>query len=202
MNTTRRTSPTIGIFAASLFALGLAAAQTSPPPSTTTIAKPATASAPSQISRAEKIEARLRVECVKATRDLHVPIIKPAELKRIIADTNLVLIDIRQAKEQEISMLPHALTTIEFAEKFRHGIPKEKRLVVYCTIGFRSGKYAETLERQGIKSENLEGGILAWSFVGGELLTKDKDGSLVPTNRIHTYSKDWNLVHPDYVGVW
>jgi rhodanese-related sulfurtransferase len=153
-------------------------------------------------SRAEKLEARMRVEIIKATKDIHVPVIKAAELKSIIADTNLVLIDIRQPKEQEVSMLPHALTTAEFAEKFRKGIPSGKRLVVYCTIGYRSGKYAETLARQGIKSENLEGGVLAWTFVGGEFLTRDASGNKIPTNRVHTYEKEWNLVHPDYVGVW
>jgi sodium/bile acid cotransporter 7 len=160
---------------------------------------PAAAQTP---SRAEKLEARMRVECIKATKDINVPVIKAAALKAIIEDTDLVLIDIRQPKEQEISMLPHALTTFEFAEKFRKGIPATKRIVVYCTIGYRSGKYAETLARQGIKSENLEGGILAWSFAGGALRCKNSAGEWVPTNRIHTYSKEWNLVHPDYAGVW
>jgi rhodanese-related sulfurtransferase len=163
---------------------------------------PAQSSAQPQISRAEKLEARMRVEYVKATKDLHVPTIKAAELQKIIADTNLVLIDIRQPKEQDISMLPHALTTVEFAEKFRHGIPATKRIVVYCTIGYRSGKYAETLGKQGFKSENLEGGILAWSFVGGVLFVKNATGEREATLRIHTYSKEWNLVHPDYIGVW
>ncbi len=154
------------------------------------------------LSREEKIEARLRVEYAKATLDIHVPVLKAAELKKIIDDTDLVLIDIRQPKEQVISMLPHALSTFQFAQQFRKGIPSAKRIVVYCTIGFRSGKYAETLARQGIKSENLEGGILAWSFAGGELFTRNSEGAMVATNRIHTYSKEWNLVHPDYVGVW
>ncbi|GEM_PF-1237175 len=211
MHTFRSSLPIPALLASCFLAISLSTAQSpikplaapsTPQSSSKPTAAPAPPAATPTISKAEKLEARMRVECVKATRDLHVPVIKPAELKQIIADTNLVLIDIRQPKEQEVSMLPHALTTNEFAEKFRHGIPKDKRLVVYCTIGYRSGKYAETLVRQGIKSENLEGGILAWSFVGGELFTKDKDGSLIPTNRIHTYSKDWNLVHPDYVGVW
>jgi rhodanese-related sulfurtransferase len=152
-------------------------------------------------SRAEKLEGKLRVAIIKATKDLKTPIIKAAELKAILEDSNLVLIDVRKPREQEVSMLPHALTTTGFAEKFRHGIPKEKRLVVYCTIGYRSGKYAEELAKQGIKAENLEGGVLAWSFAGGKFLVRDAKGEWSETNRIHVYDPEWNIVHPDYVGV-
>ena len=151
--------------------------------------------------RAEKLETRLRIAIAKATKDIPVPVIKAGELKKIIEDTDLVLIDVRKPREQEVSMLPHALTTAEFAEKFRHGIPKEKRLVVYCTIGYRSGKYAMELAKQNIKAENLEGGVLAWTFVGGKFLVKDAKGGWSETNRVHVYDPEWNIVHPDYVGV-
>jgi rhodanese-related sulfurtransferase len=153
------------------------------------------------LSRAEKLEGKLRVAILKATKNLKTPIIKAPELKAILEDTNLVLIDIRQPREQEVSMLPHAMTTAEFAERFRHGIPKGKRLVVYCTIGYRSGKYAEELAKQGIKADNLEGGVLAWSFVGGKFLVKDAKGEWTETTRIHVYDKEWNIVHPDYQAV-
>jgi rhodanese-related sulfurtransferase len=153
------------------------------------------------ISRVEKLESRLRVAILKATKDVKAPLIKPAELKRILEDTDLVLIDVRQAREQEVSMLPHALTTAEFAAGFRHGIPKGKRLVVYCTLGYRSGKYAEELAKQNIKAESLEGGVLGWSFAGGQFLTKDAAGRWVETRRIHVYDPEWNIVHPDYVAV-
>ena len=157
---------------------------------------------PQGLSRVEKLEGKLRVAIVKATRDLQGPLIKAAELMKILDDTNLVLIDVRQPKEQDVSMLPHALTTAGFAEKFRKGIPAGKRLVVYCTIGYRSGKYAAELARMGIKAENLEGGVLAWSFAGGEFLAKDANGTWIRTNRIHVYDSEWNIVHPDYVGVF
>ena len=153
------------------------------------------------LSRAEKTEAKLRVAMLKANKAIHGPWIKAGELLAILEDTNLVLIDVRQTKEQEISMLPHAMTTAEFAEHFRHGIPQGKRIVVYCTIGYRSGKYAEQLEAMKIKSENLEGGILMWSFAGGKLRCRNTRGEWVETNRIHVYDGEWNLVHPDYVGV-
>ena len=152
--------------------------------------------------RAEKLEGKLRVEYIKATRDIKIPVIKAAELLKVIDDTDLVLIDVRQAAEQQVSMLPHALTPVSFASRFKKGIPPGKRLVVYCTIGYRSGKYAEQLEAQGIKSENLEGGILAWTFVGGDLLAADSSGQLVKTKRVHVYAKEWNIVRPDYQGVY
>ncbi len=159
---------------------------------------PLSAQAP---AKAEKLETKLRIAVLKATKDLKVALIKPAELKAILEDSNLVLIDVRKPREQEVSMLPHALTTLEFADRFRHGIPKEKRLVVYCTIGYRSGKYAEELAKQGIKAETLEGGVLAWSFIGGKFLVKDAKGDWSETNRIHVYDPEWNIVHPDYVAV-
>jgi rhodanese-related sulfurtransferase len=151
--------------------------------------------------RAEKLEGKLRVAIIKATKDVHASLIKPADLMKILDDTDLVLIDVRQPKEQEVSMLPHALTTAEFAEKFRHGIPKEKKLVVYCTIGYRSGLYAMELAKQGIHADNLEGGVLAWSFAGGKFLAKDPNGALAETHRIHVYAPEWNIVHSDYIGV-
>jgi rhodanese-related sulfurtransferase len=153
------------------------------------------------LSRAEKLEGKLRVAMLKANKDIHGPWIKAAELQAILEDTNLVLIDVRQKYEQETSMLPHAIAPMDFAAKFRHGIPKEKRLVVYCTIGFRSGKYAEELAKQGFKAEVLEGGVLAWSFAGGKFFTAGAKGGLVETNHIHVYDREWNIVHPDYIAV-
>ena len=163
-------------------------------------AKPATD--PVKAKLAARIERTLRTEYLKATDGITCPVIKAESLKVLIGDTNLVLIDIRQADEQAVSMLPGALTTREFAERFRKGIPKEKRLVVYCTLGYRSGKYAMELAGQKIRAENLEGGLMAWSHVGGDLVVKNPDGLVTPTRRVHVYSQGWNFLHPDYQAVW
>src|SRR4051794_23568279 len=74
------------------------------------------------LSQTEKLEARLRDAIVKATKGVHARLIKAAQLQALLEDTNLVLIDVRQPEEQTVSMLPHALTTAEFAQTFRHGI--------------------------------------------------------------------------------
>jgi rhodanese-related sulfurtransferase len=153
------------------------------------------------LSRAEKLESKLRVAMLKANKDIQGPWIKAAELKAILADTNLILVDVRQPAEQEVSMLPHALDTYQFADGYRHGIPPGKRLVLYCTIGYRSGKYAEKLSAMGLKAEVLEGGILMWSFVDGPLVARQSKTDWEPTRRIHVYDAEWNIVHPDYVAV-
>ena len=42
-------------------------------------------------------------------------------------------------------------------------ISKNKRLIIYCKSGIRSEKAGLILKQNGIVSENLEGGIDAWS---------------------------------------
>jgi rhodanese-related sulfurtransferase len=152
--------------------------------------------------RALRLEGHLWQEFSKQTKGISGPWIRAADLMKILDDTNLVLIDVRQPEEQHVSMLAHALTTREFAERFRHGIPAGKRIVVYCTIGYRSGKYAEELAKQNIKAENLEGGVLAWSHAGGDFFVKDAGGRPIKTFRVHVYDKGWNFLHPDYQAVW
>lgn len=159
------------------------------------------ASGAQALPRAEKLEAKLRVAMLKANKDIRGPWIKAAELKAMIEDTNLILVDVRQPAEREVSMLPHALDTYQFADGYRHGIPPGKRLVLYCTIGYRSGKYAEQLAALGLKPEVLEGGILMWSFVGGPLVARKSKTEWEPTLRIHVYDPEWNIVHPEYTAV-
>ena len=53
-----------------------------------------------------------------------------------------------------------------------------------------------------MRAENLEGGILAWSFVQGDLLAKTAAGETVASKRIHVFAKLYKLIHPDYAAVW
>jgi rhodanese-related sulfurtransferase len=157
---------------------------------------------PVKAKLAARQERKLRTEYLKATAGISGPTLKADSLRRLLDDTDLVLIDVRHPDEQAVSMIPHALTLVEFAEKFRKGIPKAKRLVVYCTLGYRSGKYAMELALKGIRAENLEGGLLAWTHAGGPLEVRNAAGLATPTRRVHIYSSGWNFVHPDYEAVW
>lgn len=178
------------------------AAAPSPPAAPDSLKNPAPNPPPKRNLLAERLERKLRTEYLKATAGIQGPTLKAEALLPLLEDTNLVLLDIRQPDEQAVSMIPKAMTTQDFAARFRKGIPKGKRIVVYCTIGYRSGRYAMQLATQNIRAENLEGGLLAWSHVGGPLEVRNPDGLVTPTKRVHIYDKTWNFLHPDYQAVW
>ena len=121
--------------------------------------------------------------------------ITPKEVMALKSDGKAVLIDIREPDEQQISMLPAAITEEEFVSdpaKYEDAVK-----VVYCTISYRSGKFAQKLQKKGILVYNLRGGILGWVHAGGKVY--DQNGE---TQRIHVYGRKWNLGPKHYRGVW
>ena len=124
-----------------------------------------------------------------------VPEITAEELLSRIGRDDLVLVDVREPQEQEISMLPGAITSQDFDQNrlAYHG----KTVVTYCTIGHRSGLYAQKLFATGCDVLNLKGAILSWTHAGGELV--DADG---PTKRVHVYNPKANLIAQGYEPVW
>ncbi|HUM48347.1 MAG TPA: rhodanese-like domain-containing protein, partial [Chitinophagales bacterium] len=70
-------------------------------------------------------------------------------------------------------------------------IPKDQRIVVYCSVGYRSEKIAEQLENAGYSHvTNLYGGIFEWVNEGHAVY--DLTGTTTPN--IHPYNATW--------GVW
>ena len=113
----------------------------------------------------------------------------------LTADRRTVLIDIREPREQQVSMLPGAITEKDFMNnplKYKDAVK-----IAYCTISYRSGKFAQKLQRKGIPVYNLRGGILAWVHAGGKVY--DQNGE---TQRIHVYGRKWNLGPEGYHTVW
>ena len=94
----------------------------------------------------------------------------------------------------EVSMLPHAITQEEFLKD--PGKYKDKTVVAYCTISYRSGKFAEEMAKKGIPILNLKGGLLAWVLEGGKVY--DSHGE---TKRIHVYGKEWDYPPAGYESV-
>ncbi len=121
--------------------------------------------------------------------------LSPQKAMILAAERKAVFIDIREPREQQVSMLPGAVTEKEFM----NDPPKYKDAVkiVYCTISYRSGQFAQKLQAKGISVYNLRGGILAWVHDGGKV--HDQNGE---THRIHVYGRKWNLGPKRYQAVW
>jgi sodium/bile acid cotransporter 7 len=121
--------------------------------------------------------------------------ISAGDAMKLAAAQKVVFIDVRETKEQEISMLPGAVPDRDFLknpDKYQNHVK-----VAYCTISYRSGKLAQKLRKKDLVVYNLEGGLLAWVHDGGKVYSNGKE-----THRIHVYGPKWNLGPAAYEAVW
>lgn len=66
-------------------------------------------------------------------------------------------------------------------------VSKDRPIVVYCAVGYRSAKLAQQLDKAGMKCiYNLSGGIFQWANEG-RLIFRDK----YPTQVVHPYNAIW-----------
>ncbi len=128
------------------------------------------------------------------TKNFKVDSLSPAEVQTKIKNgEKIVFVDVREEKERNISTLPQAISKDEFEKSYEKYAGST--IIVYCTIGYRSGKYCEKFKN--LKIYNLSGGVLAWSHSQGEFYKNGKS-----TTEVHTYSKDWNLLNSHYKAIF
>jgi rhodanese-related sulfurtransferase len=123
--------------------------------------------------------------------------VTPAEIADAYKKNEIIIVDVREPNEQAISMIPGALTKIEFEEKRAAGTLEDKPIYMHCTIGYRSGKYTQSLNEQGVKAKNIKGSLLLWTHEGLPLETPDG----TPTKTVNVYGEKWNLLADGYEGV-
>ncbi len=101
-----------------------------------------------------------------------------------------VILDVRSEGEFAVSHLAGAVRVDPHAAELRSlSIPTDAIVVVYCSVGYRSGAIAERLSAAGIDDVyNLTGGIFAWANEGRPLV---RDGA--PVDRVHPYDAIWGL---------
>lgn len=117
--------------------------------------------------------------------------------------SNFVFLDARELFEYQTSHIHEArfVGYDDFNIDVIVDISKEKKIIVYCSIGYRSEKIATQLRKAGFKNTyNLYGSLFEWVNAG--FPTYDKHGKL--TKKIHTYSEDWGkwISVKDAVKVW
>ena len=95
---------------------------------------------------------------------------------KLVADTNVVVLDVRTASEFAEGHLERAINIDyhqgDFVEKARATLPIDKKIAVYCRSGRRSAGAAAKLCDEGYKLVNLKGGIIAWKEADMPVITK------------------------------
>ena len=121
--------------------------------------------------------------------------ISPLQAMELLDQDQVVFVDTRKPEEMAVSMLPSAVSEKDFLDHpERH---EGKAVIGYCTISYRSGKFASKIAEQGITVINLQGGILAWTLEGGKVY--DQNGKEV--RRVHVYGDRWDYAPSGYESV-
>lgn len=118
-----------------------------------------------------------------------VPTMGVQELKE--KQNQVLLLDAREQEEYDVSHIPGAefVGYKNFSADQLRGVPKDTTIVLYCSVGFRSEKIGEQLQKLGYTNvHNLYGSIFEWANQDHPL--QDKDG--VVTSKVHTYNKAWS----------
>jgi rhodanese-related sulfurtransferase len=99
---------------------------------------------------------------------------------------------VREKSEYEVSHIKNAMNFPykKFKTEQISHISKDKKIVIYCSVGYRSEKTIEKLKKAGFKNcFNLYGGIFEWVNRGYSVY--DKNQNL--TTKTHAFSKGWGI---------
>ena len=113
------------------------------------------------------------------------------DVPQLAKEHKVMLLDARPAVEYDVSHIAHARRVgySDFNLSRVKDLPKDTAIVVYCSVGYRSGKITEKLLKAGfINVRNLYGGIFEWVNTGHPVV----DDSGKRTDKIHTYNKNWS----------
>ena len=99
------------------------------------------------------------------------------EFAKLIADSNVVILDVRKADEFADGHIKGAVLIdqfqYDFVEQAQAKLPKDKIIAIYCRSGRRSASAAGKMADIGYKCVNLKGGILAWKDANMPVVTCD-----------------------------
>ena len=122
--------------------------------------------------------------------------ISRVELEAHLTSGDVLVLDTRPEKEYKVSHIPGALQLDPkigselFLRKFGHAL-KDKRVVVYCSVGRRSSILGSRLQNTALSAgaisvQNMEGGLFGWHNDNRPLV--NASGT---TTGIHPYNIFW-----------
>ena len=111
-----------------------------------------------------------------------------------------VLLDVREQEEYEVSHLKDAVRAASAKEALEalEGVPTDRPVVLYCSVGYRSSEMAGFLQKRGFeKVYNLEGSIFAWANEGKPVY---RGGERVQV--VHPYDRVWGKLLKKVLRSW
>lgn len=106
-----------------------------------------------------------------------------------------ILVDVRSEEEYAISHLKGARRVDPDGDpnSVLAGVAKDAEIVVYCSVGYRSSKFARALQKEGFtRVSNLEGSIFKWANEGRQIYDESKE-----VHSVHPYDETWGeLLQP------
>jgi rhodanese-related sulfurtransferase len=101
-----------------------------------------------------------------------------------------VLLDVRTLTEYEVSHIPGAQRVDPDANVKAITTPKDKPIVTYCSVGYRSAALARKLREAGFTNvQNMSGSIFDWANQGYPL---EQNGQ--PAHKVHPYNAVWGTL--------
>lgn len=139
---------------------------------------------------------------VAALLSFKIPALDVDSLRKFSAADSVLLLDAREPGEYAVSHLEGATHCgfDHFNQKLLESADKNRPVVVYCSIGYRSEKIAEKFRQAGFtRVYNLYGSIFEWVNRGYPLV----DSAGIPTLRVHTFNTRWGkwVTHQNYKKV-
>ncbi|GAA4312566.1 hypothetical protein GCM10023115_31260 [Pontixanthobacter gangjinensis] len=119
-----------------------------------------------------------------------VPYISVEELRMQQLKGEVTILDAREPQEYVVSHLEDAYFVgyEDFEVSRLADIPKDKPIVVYCSLGIRSEDISTEIQKAGFRNiRNLYGGIFEWKNKGFPVI--DSNGK--ETERVHAFSQTW-----------
>ena len=130
-------------------------------------------------------------QLLKQFNSKHIPYIFVDSLQN--KKEKFILLDARELKEYQVSHIKNSIfvgyTNFKLAETEKKLPNKNKKIVVYCSLGIRSEDIAWQLIKQGYANVyNLYGGIFEWKNKGYKVY----DATGKETEKVHTFSNEWS----------
>ena len=126
-----------------------------------------------------------------------VPTLTTDALAERLADstaTSPLLLDARSPEEYAVSHLPGARRVAPSADSIAglDTLSRERPIVVYCSVGYRSARVTAHLRDQGFSNvHNLKGSIFRWANEGRSVMRGDTS-----VQAVHPYNSTWGtLLH-------